>query len=71
MTTKLLTVPDISCEHCERAIKQALAGVGGVESVVVDIPGHQVTVQFDDAAVSLERIKDVLREEEYPVAAVV
>lgn len=70
MTTKVLTVPDISCAHCERAITNALQPLGGVRSVKVDIPGHLVSVEFDDGRVGLERIKEVLLEEEYPVSAV-
>ena len=70
MTTKLLTVPDISCEHCERAITGALSPLPGVESVLVDIPARTVAIRFDDAQVDLDRIKEVLLEEEYPVSAV-
>ena len=70
MTTKVLTVPDISCAHCERAITNALQPLDGVRSVTVDIPAHLVSVEFDDATVGLDRIKQVLLEEEYPVSAV-
>jgi copper chaperone len=63
-------VPDISCEHCERAIKIALAPIKGVRSVEVDIPSHQVSIEFDETLVGLDGIKEVLSEEEYPVAAV-
>lgn len=71
MTTRnLLTVPDISCEHCERAIKGALEPLEGVESVRVDIPAHTVAIEFDERRVGLDQIKTVLLEEEYPVAAV-
>jgi copper chaperone CopZ len=70
MTTKLLTVPDISCAHCERAITGALTPLEGVRSVKVDIPAHLVSVEFDEARVDLDRIKGVLLEEEYPVSAV-
>ena len=70
MTSKVLTVPDISCEHCERAITNALQPLDGVRSVEVDIPAHLVAVEYDETRVGLERIKEVLLEEEYPVAAV-
>ncbi len=70
MTKKLLTVPNISCEHCERAIKKALEPLAGVESVRVDIPAHIVSVEFDERRVGLDRIKEVLLAEEYPVAAI-
>ncbi|HLI55899.1 MAG TPA: heavy-metal-associated domain-containing protein [Actinomycetota bacterium] len=70
MTTRLLTVPDISCEHCERTIMGALTPVDGISAVQVNIPKHQVTVAFDEAKIGLERIKGILREEEYPVTEV-
>jgi copper chaperone len=70
VTSNLLTVPDISCAHCERAITNALEPLDGVLSVQVDIPGHLVTIEFDEAKVGLEQIKEVLLEEEYPVSAI-
>lgn len=70
MTTSVLSVPDISCEHCQRTITEALQPVDGVESVSVDIPSKQVTVQYDPAVVGIERFKEILQEEEYPVESV-
>jgi len=70
MTRKTLDVPDISCEHCEHTITGALGSLAGINSVGVDIPGHQVAVEFDEAQIGLDQIMNVLREEEYPVASV-
>ena len=70
MKTILLNVPDISCEHCERAITGALTPVEGVQTVAVDIPGKQVRVQFDEGRVDVEQMKEILAEEEYPVESV-
>ena len=70
MTTKTLSVPDISCEHCERAIKGALEPIRGVQSVKVDIPARKVQVQYDEGSVTIARIKQAVEDEEYPVAAV-
>ena len=70
MTTTVLTVPDISCSHCERTIVNALGPLEGVESVHVDIPCHLVSVEFDEGRVDVDRITEVLLEEEYPVSAV-
>jgi copper chaperone len=66
----VLRVPDISCEHCERTVKQALGRTAGVHHIEVDIPAKEVRVSYDEAAVDLERLKTVLRDEEYPVASV-
>ena len=54
MATTVLSVPDISCEHCQRAITGALSPVAGVESVNVDIPMKKVTVQYDPTVVTVE-----------------
>jgi copper chaperone len=70
MATAVLNVPDISCEHCERAITGALGPVEGVQTVAVDIPSKQVTVQYDPSLVTVDRFKDVLADEEYPVESV-
>ena len=69
MATTRLNVPDVSCEHCQRTITDALSPVEGVRSVDVDIPSKQVRVEYDDAVVSLNRLKEVLAEEDYPVAS--
>ena len=68
MKTVVLNVPDISCEHCERTITSALSPMEGVSSVNVDIPTKQVRVEFDESKADVERMKEVLEEEDYPVA---
>ena len=70
MATTTLNVPDISCEHCERTITNALTPITGVRTVKVDIPGKQVRVEFDDSQVNVDQMKDVLQEEDYPVESV-
>ena len=70
MSNVTLTVPDISCEHCERAITNALAPIEGVRAVSVDIPGKQVLVDYDEAQVDVEKMKDILLEQDYPVESV-
>ncbi|MGH8071847.1 MAG: heavy-metal-associated domain-containing protein [Candidatus Entotheonellia bacterium] len=70
MATTILNVPDISCQHCQRTITNALTPVVGVQRVTVDIPTKQVRVDYDEARVDVERLKAVLQEEDYPVASV-
>lgn len=70
MALVTLSVPDISCEHCERTVKTALGTVDGVQGVEVDIPAKTVRVQYDPGTVDVGRMKDVLAEEDYPVASV-
>ena len=70
MATTTLKVPDISCEHCERTITNALTPVDGVRSVKVDISAKQVRVDYDETTVDVNKMKDILQEEDYPVESV-
>jgi copper chaperone CopZ len=70
MTTTVLTVPDISCEHCVRSVTEALTPNEGIQTVSVDISSKQVTVAYDQSQVDIEKMKDILAEEDYPVASV-
>jgi len=70
MASVTLNVPDISCEHCERTITNALTPVEGVRRVAVDIPAHNVQVEYDEGRIDVERLKAILEEEDYPVAGV-
>ena len=70
MAQTILNVPDISCEHCQKTITNALTPVPGVRGVDVDIPTRQVRVDYDEATVNVERMKEILQEEEYPVESV-
>ena len=70
MPKATLNVPAISCEHCERAITRALALVAAVRSVAVDTPEKRVRVTYDEAFVDIDRMKQILADEDYPVASV-
>ncbi|MEO7000637.1 MAG: cation transporter [Ktedonobacterales bacterium] len=64
----VLSVPDVSCEHCVKTIDGALGALPGVESVATDIPSKTVTLRFDPAQVSLDRIEAVLDDAGYTIA---
>lgn len=70
MSSVTLNVPDISCEHCEHTITRTLQPVEGVRSVKVDIPARQVRVDYDEAQINVDKMKDLLKEEDYPVESV-
>ncbi len=70
MATNVLNVPDISCSSCQATITNALTPLEGVQAVNVDIPTRQVTVEYDPTIVALDRMKEPLAEEDYPVESV-
>jgi copper chaperone CopZ len=68
MNTVTYTVPNISCAHCIHTIQVEVAEVAGVQSVKADLASKQVEIAFD-APADEEKIKALLAEIEYPVAA--
>ena len=60
-----LTIPNISCGHCVMSIKNELSELDGVTSVDGDPSQKTITVEWD-APVSLDRIKETLKEINYP-----
>jgi len=45
-----------------------LGSAAGVKEVQVDIPGKTVRLEYDEQAISLDRVSTLLAEEGYPVA---
>jgi copper chaperone len=68
MTDKTLSVPDVSCDHCKMTIEQALGRVSGIGAAIVDVPAKTVALSFDETAVSLDEIVEVLSGVGYEVA---
>ena len=55
MTSRVFNVPDISCDHCKRAIEEAVSAVSEVDSVVVTVDRRVVEVTgvvSDDAVIA-------------------
>ena len=63
----VLSVPDVSCEHCVNAINGALKDLPGVETVNTDIPTKTVFLRFDPNKVTMEKIEAVLDDIGYTV----
>jgi copper chaperone len=68
MTTETLSVPDISCDHCQRTIEAALGRLPGVRTAAVDVPARTVQVTYDESALAPATIRDTLADEGYEVA---
>lgn len=68
MTTRTLSVPDVSCGHCKMSIEGALGELEGVTAAEVHIEPRQVDVSWDEGAVELEAIIAAIEEQGYEVA---
>jgi copper chaperone len=63
MTT--LTIQGMTCQHCVKAVTEALSGVPGVRGASVDLQGGTARVEGDAAP---EALLAAVREEGYEAA---
>jgi copper chaperone len=52
MANVKLTISGMTCGHCRLKVEQALKGVGGVYTAIVDLPDGEAEVDFDDDQVT-------------------
>jgi copper chaperone len=67
MTTETLSVPDISCDHCQRTIETALGRLPGVRTATVDVNAKTVQLTYDETTVDPATIRTALADEGYEV----
>jgi copper chaperone len=67
MTEVQLQVPEVHCGHCKSSLEGAVGALPGVARVEVAIADATIDVDFDDAQVELDRIKDAIEEQGYAV----
>jgi copper chaperone len=65
MQSVTLKVEGMSCGHCVNSVEGAVKNLGA--SGKVDLKAHSVTVEFDDAQVSLNAIKEAIEDQGYDV----
>jgi copper chaperone len=69
VSTAVVSVPDISCAACKTAIEGALGPLDGVRTVVVDVAGKRVSVEFDEALIGHDALVAAIENQGYAVAA--
>jgi copper chaperone len=67
MESKTFLIPDISCSHCVMTVKNELNDIEGVSRVEGDPQKREITVEWE-APATLEKIRSVLKEINYPAA---
>ena len=67
MQKETLSIPNISCGHCVMSIKNELSEMEGVKSVNGNPETKSIDVEWESPA-SLEKIKETLKEINYPAA---
>jgi len=69
MTTKTVTVPNISCGHCVMTIQREIGELDGVSDVKAEQDTKRVTISWDPDATDWVVIEDTMKEINYPPVA--
>ncbi len=65
MTTKTVSVPNITCGHCVMTIEREVGELEGVSEVRADQVTRNVTVSWDPKATGWEAIEGLMKEINY------
>ena len=68
MEKKTLKVAGMSCEHCVKAVTNALSALAGVANVSVSLKDGTASFSYDAALTSIEAIKAAITDEGFEVA---
>ncbi|MCL1804998.1 MAG: copper ion binding protein [Clostridiales bacterium] len=69
MVKIILNIEGMSCEHCVKAVNDAVAALPGITSVAVDLDSNTATIEHDPEESPLAMIKSAIEEEGYEVVA--
>ena len=67
MENIVLKVEGMSCEHCAKAVTNAIADIAGTADVKVDLKSSSASFTYDPAKTQLETIKAAIVEEGFTV----
>ena len=67
MAKETFSIPNISCGHCVMAIKSELSEMEGIQAVDGSPEDKTVDIEWESPA-TLEKIKETLKEINYPAA---
>ncbi|PEA54149.1 copper-binding protein [Bacillus pseudomycoides] len=65
--TITLNVQGMTCNHCKMAVTNALSELAGVQHVEVNLQEATVNVEYDEAKVDVEKMKEVIEDQGYDV----
>jgi copper chaperone len=69
MTSKILNVAGMSCEHCKMAVTNAVSALDGVKDVEVSLENNTATVEFEESKLLLETIRKAIQAQGYEVVS--
>jgi copper chaperone len=67
MEKTIIKVDGMSCQHCAMSITNAFKNQPGVSSTTVDLTAKTVTVDYTSEIISIEKIKEEIKNLSYEV----
>jgi copper chaperone len=67
MTKTTINVGGMTCEHCVKAVTNAISALPGIGKVKVSLKANTATVEYDAEKVTLDAIHTAIKDEEYDV----
>jgi copper chaperone len=67
MEKAVLKVDGMSCEHCVRAVTNAVGALSGVKNVNVDLKKATASFEYDPSQTPLKTIEAAITDEGYTV----
>ncbi|MNC71332.1 Copper chaperone CopZ [compost metagenome] len=65
MKSVTLNVEGMSCNHCVKSVEGAVSGLGA--QAKVDLANKKVEVEYDDAKLTVEAIKEAIEDQGYDI----
>jgi copper chaperone len=70
MEKSIIKVDGMSCEHCKKAIMDAVSALPGIGAVTVELTTGMVAIDYDPTLSTLDNIKYVIEEQGYEIKGV-
>ena len=67
MTSKIINVEGMSCDHCKMAVTKAVSELEGVSAVAVSLENKTVSVDFEEERLPIDAIKQAIEGQGYEV----
>jgi copper chaperone len=67
MTSKIINVEGMSCDHCKMAVTKAVSELEGVSAVEVSLENKTVSVDFEEERLPIDAIKQAIEGQGYDV----
>ena len=71
MATATLKVTGMTCEHCVKAVTNALRETSGVRNAQVDLKAGRAVVEFDETQTGARELANAVMDEGYTAEEVV